>query len=322
MRKALADTLTSLAEKDPSIVFLTGDLGFQMFDEFGKRFSGRYINVGVAEAQMICAAAGMALEGFRPFVYSIAPFATGRPFEHIKISIAYHGLPVTIIGAGGGYAYATNGPTHHGADDIALMSIIPGMTVMAPGSPAELRELLPQIMKLKGPAYIRIGKKGDPEYDADGPAIIGKARLLKSGEKIAIVSTGEMAPIALDAAKKLALAGINPVVYQMHTIKPLDTVFLNEISEKVDTILIVEEASPIGGLWSAVSSFMASCSRHPKIIRTGPPDEMILGNCSREELRQNYGFDTDAIVNICKKLTGLSDIGTISEKEKSLQGQV
>lgn len=301
MRKAFADTLLSIAEKDPRIIFLTGDLGFQMFDEFKEKFNGRYVNVGVAEAQMVSAAAGMALEGYRPFVYSIAPFATGRPFEHIKISVAYHRLPVVIIGAGGGYAYATNGPTHHGADDLALMSIIPGMTVMAPGSPTEVKELLPQVIKSGGPAYIRIGKKGEPDYEADGPAIIGKARLLKSGEKIAVVSTGEMAPIVLDAAEKLALDGIKPFVYQMHTIKPLDTVFLNEISKKVDTILIVEEASPVGGLWSAVSSFMASCSRHPKIIRTGPPDEMILGNCSREELRQNYGFDADSIVEICKK---------------------
>src|SRR3972149_197251 len=228
MRKAFADTLLSIAERDPSVIFLTGDLGFQMFDEFRSRFNERYINVGVAEAQMISAAAGMALEGYRPFVHSIAPFATGRPFEHIKISVAYHGLPVVIIGAGGGYAYATNGPTHHGADDLALMSLIPGMTVIAPGSPSELKELLTQVMKLEGPAYIRIGKQGESDYEADEPAIIGKARLLKNGEKIAMVSTGEMAPIVLDAAKKLAFVGIKPAVYQMHTIKPLDTIFLNE----------------------------------------------------------------------------------------------
>ncbi len=302
MRRALSDILLVLAEKDPRVVLLTGDLGFNTFDEFKRRFGQRYINVGVAEAQLTSAAAGMALEGYRPFVYSIASFVTARPFEHIKISVAYHGLPVTIIGAGGGYTYATNGPTHHGADDIALMSIIPEMTVMAPGSPAELRELLPQVMGLDGPVYIRIGKYGEIDYEAEEPAIIGKARLLKGGKDIAIFSTGEMASVVLDAASQMTSIGINPVVYQIHTIKPLDTVFLERISRKVNAIIVVEESTPIGGLWAGVSSFFSSSERRPKIIRIGPPDEFILGNPTREDLRQKYRFDAESIVNLCKKL--------------------
>ena len=302
MRKALVESLLSLAETDPRVVFLTGDLGFGTFDEFRAKHDERYVNVGVAEAQMITAAAGMALEGCRPIVYSIAPFTTGRPFEHIKISLAYHRLPVVIIGAGGGYTYAGNGPTHHGVDDFALMSIIPGMTVLAPGSPDELKELLPQTMKLNGPSYIRIGKYGEPNYEAMEPAVIGKARLLRSGGKIALVSTSEMAPIVLDAAKKLEPDGIKPVVYQMHTVKPLDTSFLNRISKQVDTMIIVEEASPIGGLCSMVTSYMASLTKQIKIMRMGPPDEIILGNPDREEIRQQCDYDADAIVKMCRKV--------------------
>src|SRR5207253_5232671 len=121
MRKALAESLVQLAAQEPRLMFLTGDLGFQMFDEFKERYPGRYVNVGVAEAQLVCCAAGLALEGWRPVIYSIASFATGRAFEQLRVSVAYPGLPVVVIGAGGGYTYASSGVTHHAVEDLALM---------------------------------------------------------------------------------------------------------------------------------------------------------------------------------------------------------
>src|SRR3989338_5271951 len=144
MRHAFAETLTRLAAEDPQLVFLTGDMGFQMFDEFKRRYGPRYVNVGVAEAQLINAAAGLALEGWRPVAYSIASFLTARPFEQIRVSVNYHNLPVLIVGAGGGYAYAASGVTHHAADDLALMAVLPNMRVVAPGDPNEVAKLVPQ----------------------------------------------------------------------------------------------------------------------------------------------------------------------------------
>ena len=158
MRKAFAEALFQAAEKDPRVIFLTGDLGFGTFDAYQAKFGPRYVNVGVAEAQLVNAAAGLALEGWRPIIYSIASFATGRPFEQIRISVGYAGLPVVIIGAGGGYTYASSGVTHHAGEDLGLMSLIPGMTVVAPGDPNEVTQLLPQLLKLDGPSYLRVGK--------------------------------------------------------------------------------------------------------------------------------------------------------------------
>ena len=152
MRKAFAQTLTRLAEEDPRVVFITGDLGFQVLDELRDRFPERYINVGVAEAEMVSLAAGMAAEGFRPVAYSIASFATARPYEQIRYCVAYHNVPVLLIGAGRGYLYSTSGVSHHAADDLALMSVLPNMTVVAPGDPVEISALLPELLRSGRPA--------------------------------------------------------------------------------------------------------------------------------------------------------------------------
>ena len=150
MRRAFADTLNHVAAQNPRVMLLTGDLGFEVFDEFQARFGPRYVNVGIAEAQMITAAAGLAREGWFPVAYSIAAFATARPFEQIRFSVSYPNLPVVLVGAGGGYIYAPSGVSHHAADDLALMTALPGMTVVAPGDPNEVAQLLPQLFTQSG----------------------------------------------------------------------------------------------------------------------------------------------------------------------------
>ena len=146
MRRAFAEALVELGEQNPRLALITGDLGFQVFDEFESRFGSRFINVGVAEAQMVYTSVGMALEGWRPIAYSIASFATARPFEQIRFCVSYPNLPVVLVGAGRGYVYSTSGISHHAVDDIALMSVLPGMTVVVPGDPAEVKQLLPQVL--------------------------------------------------------------------------------------------------------------------------------------------------------------------------------
>ena len=133
MRKAFADVLEYEMQRNEKIVFLTGDLGFQVFDSIAQKFPKRFINVGIAEAQLVNAAAGLALEGFRPVIYSIASFMTARPYEQLKLAIAYHQLPVIVVGAGGGYTYANAGVTHYAPDDLMLMTALPGEIVVTPG---------------------------------------------------------------------------------------------------------------------------------------------------------------------------------------------
>lgn len=299
MRRSFGDTLLKMAEEDPRVIFLTGDLGFQVFDSFRDKFGPRYVNVGVAEAQLMCAAAGLALEGWRPIAYSIASFATSRPYEQIKISIAYQELPVVVVGAGGGYTYSNAGVTHHAPDDLGLMSALPGMTVTAPGSPEEVAAILPALLRLPGPSYMRIGKFGEPNYKAMEPPVLGKARLLLPGERVAIVSTGDMAAVAIEAALSLNADGIRPAVYQMHTVKPLDKDALDSIASSADTIITIEEHLPTGGLGAAVSMWLAERGGGPRLVRLGAPDAFAFGSPERSELRRRIGCDAESLRQAC-----------------------
>ncbi len=302
MRQAFATSLVKEAEQNPQVTFLTGDLGFQVFDEFSRKFGSRYINVGVAEAQLINLAAGMAAEGWRPIAYSIASFATARPFEQIRYCISYPNLPVTLIGAGRGFTYSTSGVSHHALDDIGLMTLLPNMTVVIPGDPAEIEELFPQILGCSGPVYFTVGRFGEPRYEAEEAPILGKARLITGGQRIAIISTGEIIHEVLSAVNILHDENINPLLYQMHTIKPLDTVSLSNIAEQVRTILVVEEHVPNGGLWAAITQWNAMRDNPVRLKRLGPPDAFVLGNLNREDVRKKIGCDSQTIVNACRML--------------------
>ncbi len=300
MRKAFSDTLLKAAEANPRIVFLTGDLGFQVFDEFRNRFGPRYINVGIAEAQMVCAAAGLALTGWRPIVYSIASFATGRAFEQIRISISYPHLPVLIVGAGGGYTYAKSGVTHHAVEDFGLMSLLPGMAVVAPGDANEMVQLLPQLLEQSGPCYLRIGRYGEPTFTARAPAVFGRARLLQEGERVAVFCCGDLAVSTMNALSVLANDSIKPAAYQIHTIKPMDSETLADAARRVSTFIVVEEHLPVGGLWTAVNQWAAVQSRPPRLVRLGPPDALALGNPERDTLRAQLHYDSRSIEQACR----------------------
>ncbi len=295
MKLAFVNKLIELAEQDSRIMLLTGDLGFQIFDEFQNRFGPRFINVGVAEAQMVCAAAGLAFVGWRPVTYSIASFMTSRCYEQIKISVGYPGLPVVIVGAGGGFAYGASGVTHHAADDIALMSSIPGMSVVVPGDANEIEQLLPQVFQLSGPAYFRIGRGKEPIYEVKDPAVLGRARLLNDGQDIAILSTGDVASEVISALKILNSRGISPIAYQFHTIKPLDTATLKALLEKVKNIITVEEHIKHGGLNCAVGGWLSTQKNAPDLIGLSATDEFVLGSPEQHEIRSKYGFDDKSI---------------------------
>lgn len=300
MRRAFVETLCELAEKDPRIILLTGDLGFQMFDEFISRFPGRYLNVGVAEAQLVGMAAGLASEGFRPLTYSIASFMTARPFEHIRVDVAYPGLPVVVVGAGGGFCYSKSGVTHHAPDDIGLMTLLPGMTVVAPGDPNEVRALLPQLLTLVSPSYIRIGKFGEPVFEADSPMVLGKARCLRAGEKLALITTGETAVPALVAADRLRdECGWSPEIVHFHTIKPLDESSLEDLADRFAGFIVVEEIAPHGGLAAAIAGWVVNSSAPVKMRRLGPPDRFAIGNPEIESLRKMFGYDQESIFRTC-----------------------
>ena len=295
MRKAFSDTLCAVAAQDPKLIFLTGDLGFQVFDEFIARFPQRYLNVGVAEAQLINAAVGLALEGWRPIAYSIASFATARAFEQIRFGISYHNLPVLIVGAGGGFTYAKAGVTHHAPDDLTLMATLPGMQIVSPGGPDELRELMPQLLKSDSPSYLRVGKFGEPEINHPSPIMVGKARQLLDGSNIAIITSGDIAPTVLQAIRGFAGNGISPSLYHFHTIKPIDTACFSAIAETHATALVIEESIPQGGIYHEICAWKAEANSPLRVVRIGAPDKFMFGNPEREELRTSLGIDQEQL---------------------------
>lgn len=302
MRRAFADTLLQLARTDDRVIFLTGDLGFQVFDAFCAEFPKRYINVGVAEAHMVDCAAGLALEGWRPVVYSIASFLTGRAFEQIRLSIGYHHLPVMVVGAGGGYTYASSGVTHHAKEDVALMSLVGGMTVTVPGDPHEVAELMPQLLRLPGPSYIRVGRFGEPHLACDDPVRVGRGRLVRDGRSVAVITMGSAVIQAVAAADALAADGVHPVIGHFHTVRPLDAALLDRIAERVGTMIVVEDHGLQGGLYAGVAAWAAERRSRVALYRHGPGDELVLGNPHQEELLRSLGCDASSIARRCLEL--------------------
>ncbi len=298
MRNAFIKELTAVAREHKDVMLLTGDLGFKVFDDFIKKYPKQFMNIGVAEANMVGIAAGLALEGLTPFTYSIAPFATLRCYEQIRNDVCFHEANVKIVAVGGGYSYGPNGPTHHALMDIAIMRVLPGMTVLCPGDPVEAACATRAAFLQEGPVFIRLGRSNETVLHSSAPDFkIGKGLILKEGNDVAIVSTGNMLEVATQVADQLTKDGISPRVVSMHTIKPLDINLLRECFEKFGQIFTLEEHSILGGLGSAVSE-AAVLNRFDlsKLTAIGAPDTIIHTAGSHNHLRQLSGLTTEAIL--------------------------
>jgi transketolase len=295
MRDAFVRALTAAAERDARVVLLSADLGYRLFDDFDRRFPRRFYNVGVAEANMISVAAGLALAGKRPFTYSIATFATARCFEQIRNDLCEMDLPVVIVGVGGGYAYGANGPTHHGIDDIAIMRSLPGMTIIAPCDPREVENALHTILQIDSPVYLRLGRAGEPILPGtDAQFVLGVPNWLRRGERIALVACGPIAGEALRAADDLACHGFEAAVLSAHTAKPVGS--LLDSLAGFEHVFVIEEHGPCGGLFEALA---AAHARNASPVRTvaaiTAPDrfQRTAGSCSF--LRRVAGLESTAI---------------------------
>tara|TARA_R110002110_G_scaffold405945_1_gene625397 strand:- start:7526 stop:8452 length:927 start_codon:yes stop_codon:yes gene_type:complete len=278
MRNAFADELTKLGDTNPELVMLSGDIGNRLFDKFKAAHPERFYNCGVAEANMIGVAAGMAMSGYRPVAYTITPFVTTRCLEQIRVDVCYHEVPVTIVAVGAGLAYAGLGPTHHACEDISFLRSLPNMSVICPGDAWEVRAALRATMDQDKPVYIRMGKKGEPVVHDGVPAdfAIGKAITVRKGEDVALLSTGNMLPEALATADLLASKGISAKVVSFHTVKPLDDACLEEAFSSYKLVATMEEHSLIGGLGAAVAEWLADRGMPTeKLTRFATPDDFF-----------------------------------------------
>ena len=303
MRRTCLDMVHELARKDERVVFVGSDLGPGTLSEMQDEMPERFYMEGVAEQNLIGMAAGMALDGFVPYVNTIATFITRRCFEQVALDLCLHDLQVRLIANGGGLVYAPLGPTHMAIDDIALMRTIPSMTVVSPADADEMRRFMLQSVDWPHPIYIRLGKGGDPivSREADGFAI-GKSILLREPGQVLIVASGVMVNRALKAAEILAGDGIAAGVLNVHTIKPLDDEAILRLSRDVELIVTLDEHLLAGGLGSAVvEMFLARQNgRIPRIHRIGIRDEFPHDYGSQDSLMKAYGLQPEELARTIK----------------------
>lgn len=296
MRNAFAEVLTTLAQEDKRLVLLSGDIGNKLFDKFKQIDPARFYNCGVAEANMMGVAAGMALSGLRPVIYTITPFTTTRCFEQIRVDVCYHQAPVVIVGTGSGLSYAELGPTHHSLEDMAILRTLPGMCVLAPCDATELDLMLRAALQQDRPVYIRIGKKGEPAIHAERPELrIGEALVVREGTDLALLSAGIVMPEVLKAAELLREQGISAEVASFHTIKPLDGAYLQQATRRFKLLVTVEEHGLIGGLGGAVAEWRAEQNADIPQLSIGTPDQFMHEIGSQQYAQAKYGLVADKI---------------------------
>jgi transketolase len=255
---------------------------------------------GISEAHIVGMAAGMALEGMIVYVNTISTFITRRCFEQIAVDVCLHDLNVRLIGNGGGLVYAPLGPTHLAIEDISILRALPNMTITAVADADEMRRLMPQTVDHPGPIYIRLAKGYDPIVTNDNvPFCIGKAIPMRDGGDVLLVTTGITLGAAQEAAKRLALEGIEAAILHMPTIKPLDMEALLDHVARVRAVIAVEENTIIGGLGSAVAEIIAEAALSParKFRRIGIPDVFPDHYGSQANLMDHYRINTDHIVS-------------------------
>ena len=300
MRQAFYNKLEEIAAKDKDVYILTGNLGFKFFDSIRKNCPDQFIDVGVAEANMVGISSGLALSGKNVYCYSIIPFLTMRAYEQIRVDVAYHNLNVKLVGMGAGFTYGFEGFTHFGIEDMALMRAMPNMHVVVPDTIENAVQVAQLSYSYPYPLYIRLGRAGirNPKgknYDLK----IGKGLILHEGMDVAIFAIGNMVAPALQAIDILKGSGISSTLINMHTLKPLDVELIRQCVASHKAIFSIEEHSIIGGLGSAVSEVLAECSYGGIFRRIGIPevlDNKIIGTA--DYLWECYGLTADKISKI------------------------
>lgn len=306
MRQAFYNQLEEIAVRDKDVYILTANLGFKFFDNIRKNCPDQFIDIGVAEANMIGISAGLALSGKNVYCYSIIPFLTMRAYEQIRIDIAYHNLNVKLVGMGAGFTYGLEGFTHFGIEDMALMRAMPNMHVVVPDTIDNAVKVAQLSYVYPFPLYIRLGRAGINNREGKRYNLeIGKGMILHEGKDIIIIAIGNMIEPAWQAIDILRKRGISATLVNMHTLKPLDVELIQQCASVHKAVFAIEEHSIIGGLGSAVSEVLAENSYGGIFKRIGIPEALnseIIGNA--DYLWNYYGLTAD---KISKKIVNTLD---------------
>lgn len=309
MRKTFINTLIEEARRDERIFLITPDLGYSILEPFQQEFPDRFLNVGIAEQNAISVAAGLALNGRVPYVYSIIPFVTSRCHEQVKLDCAYMNVNVRIVGVGAGYSYGAAGATHHSIEDIAIMRALPNMAVVAPGCPNEVKALAQYSAKHSGPMYIRLAKSGEPQIN-NTKIEFSKISTLIDGNDFAVIATSNMLEEAQNLVLQYKKEGTHPTLLSAHTLKPFDDSKIIELIDAGMPVITLEEHSIIGGLASIISDIIARSGKGVKFLPIAISDKFSHYVGGQKFIKEKMGLSnlkeqTDKFLGeaLCQKIS-------------------
>ena len=302
-RKEFGKAVTELAQDNEKIVVFSADSGKSSgFAEFIEKYPERYYECGIMEQGVIGLAAGMATAGKIPVFCAIAPFVTCRPYEMVRNDMGYMKQNVKIVGRNCGFTYSDLGATHQSLDDFALMRMIPGMVVLAPQDPGEIRQAVKAMIEYEGPVYMRIGNPKIPQLFEEKEFEIGKGNVLREGKDLSIITTGSVTGAALQAADILAKEGISVEIIGMPTVCPVDEQLIKQTAAKTGRVLTVEEHYMDGGLGTMVSEVLSETDG-VKVRRHGVP-KVYATTGSYEQLLNYYKLDAEGIAEVSRSFIG------------------
>lgn len=304
-REAFGLALAKLGEEFPDIVVLDGDVhNSTRTDFFAKKFPNRFFNVGIAESNLVGAAAGMASSGKRAWLASFACFVMCNAYDQLRMSVAFPSLDVKVVGTHAGISIGEDGPSQMGIEDVSLACSLPGFTVVVPADEPSMKEAVPALARIKGPAYLRAGRPAVPVIYPDGCAFkLGKANKVREGKNLTIIANGLMVAPALEAAERLASQGIQARVLDMHTVKPLDDTAVLGAAKETGRILVAEEHLLHGGLGSVVA--MSATRQHPVPMRFVGVRDTFAESGPPEGLLVKYGLTAADIAREAMELCGM-----------------
>ena len=301
-RKVFTETILELAKKNPNIFILATDSrGSVTLNEFAQVLPEQFVEVGIAEQNMVGIAAGLACGGLKPFACAPACFLSARSFEQVKVDLAYSNTNVKLIGISGGVSYGALGTSHHSLQDIAMMRATAGMTVILPCDNRQTKQLTEALVDFEGPVYVRMGRGAvEDVYDSEVPFTIGKANTISKGNDVTIIATGETVIIGKKASEELTKEGISVRVIDMHTLKPLDNEIILKAAEETKHIITIEEHYTAGGLGGAVAELLAETIPTPMCLMGIPDEQTVTGNSA--EVFKHYGLTVENLCSNVKKL--------------------
>jgi transketolase len=270
-----------------------------VLEQFASRHPNRYLNVGVAEQNLAGMAAGLALSGKTVFIYSIGNFPTLRCLEQLRNDVCYHGADVKVVAVGAGFAYGSQGYTHHAIEDVAIMSALPGMEVFVPCDPCEVRLATRTVATSGSPSYLRLSRAGEPVLHGTPPTDLRTIGLLREGGDVTIMASGPIISLCLEAARLLAIDCVEAAVISVPCLKPIDQASIGGLAQNGRPIVTVEEHILRGGLYASVACALASIRGHPPVIGLGVPEQArkISRGGDRDALLSNAGLSAPAIAD-------------------------